>query len=67
MAMVKLAEPPAPGARMVLTVHDELCFEVPLAQVEQAKAKIREAMESVFPLDVPLVVDVGAGATWADT
>ena len=66
MAMVRLAEPVAPGARMVLTVHDELAFEVPVAHVEQAKARIREVMESVHRLDVPLVVDVGAGLTWAD-
>jgi DNA polymerase-1 len=66
MAMVKLGEPPAPGARMVLTVHDELVFEVPLEHVEKAKARIREVMETVHPFDVPLVVDVGAGATWAD-
>jgi DNA polymerase-1 len=66
MAMVKLKEPPAPGARMVLTVHDELVFEVPLAEVEKAKQRIREVMETVHPFDVPLVVDVGAGATWAD-
>ena len=66
MAMVRLAEPVAPGARMVLTVHDELAFEVPVAHVEQAKARIREVMEGVHPFDVPLVVDVGAGPTWAD-
>jgi DNA polymerase-1 len=51
---------------MVLTVHDELAFEVPIAHVEQAKARIKEAMETVHPFDVPLVVDVGAGPTWAD-
>jgi len=51
---------------MVLTVHDELAFEVPEALVEEAKAKIRDFMETVYPLDVPLVVDVGAGPTWAD-
>jgi DNA polymerase-1 len=66
MAMVRLAAPPAPGARMVLTVHDELAFEVPVAHVEKARATIREAMETVHPFDVPLVVDVGAGPTWAD-
>ena len=67
IAMVKLVDPPAPGARMVLTVHDELAFEVPIAHVDQAKARIREVMETVHPFDVPLVVDVGAGPTWADT
>lgn len=66
MAMVKLAEPPTPGARMVLTVHDELAFEVPIAEVDEAKARIKDAMETVHPFDVPLVVDVGAGPTWAD-
>ncbi|MBK9261377.1 MAG: DNA polymerase I [Polyangiaceae bacterium] len=66
LAMVRLGEPIVPGARMVLTVHDELTFEVPEDRVDEAKAKVREAMEGVFELSVPLVVDVGAGPTWAD-
>ncbi|WP_437983124.1 DNA polymerase I [Sorangium sp. So ce117] len=66
LAMVRVPRPVVPGARMVLTVHDELAFEVPTGAVDEAKAKVREAMESVFPLDVPLVVDVGHGLTWAD-
>ena len=53
-----------PGARMILTVHDELVFEVPEAKVEEASARIREAMESAVKLDVPLLVDVGSGANW---
>jgi DNA polymerase-1 len=65
-AMVRLSEPVVPGATMVLTVHDELVFEVPVAAAEEAKAKIRAVMEGVAKLDVPLVVDVGAGATWAE-
>jgi DNA polymerase-1 len=65
-AMVRLADPGIPGARMVLTVHDELVFEVPEAHVAAAKAHIKEAMETVHPFDVPLVVDVGAGPTWAE-
>ncbi len=66
LAMVRLSEPVVAGARMVLTVHDELTFEVPEDRVDEAKAKVREAMEGVFSLSVPLVVDVGAGLTWAD-
>ncbi|WP_438025918.1 DNA polymerase I [Sorangium sp. So ce233] len=66
LAMVRVPRPVVPGARMVLTVHDELAFEVPADAVDEAKAKVREAMESVFPLDVPLVVDIGHGPTWAD-
>jgi DNA polymerase-1 len=67
MAMVKLAEPVVPGARMVLTVHDELAFEVPEQRAAEAAERIREAMEKVVDFDVPLVVDVGMGKTWADT
>ncbi len=66
LAMVRVPRPVVPGARMVLTVHDELAFEVPAEAVDEAKAKVREAMESVFPLDVPLVVDIDHGPTWAD-
>jgi len=66
LAMLRLREPPTPGARMVLTVHDELVFEVPDAEVDQAKRRVRDAMERAYPLDVPLAVDVGAGKTWKD-
>ncbi len=66
LAMVRLAEPVVPGARMVLTVHDELAFEVPEALADEAKAKVTRAMETVADLDVPLVVDAGYAASWAD-
>ena len=66
LAMVKLAEPVVAGARMVLTVHDELVFEVPEAAIDEAAAKTKATMESAFPLDVPLVVDVGWGRNWAE-
>ncbi|MBL9021114.1 MAG: DNA polymerase I [Myxococcales bacterium] len=66
LAMVKLREPVVPGAKMVLTVHDELDFEVPEERAEEAAAKIREVMENVVTLDVPLVVDVGWGKSWAE-
>ena len=65
LAMVRLATPTVPGVRMVLTVHDELVFEVPRDRVEEAAASIKTAMESIHPLDVPLVVDVGWGEHWA--
>jgi DNA polymerase-1 len=65
LAMVKLGSGDVvPGARMILTVHDELVFEVPEASVAEASARIREAMESAVKLDVPLVVDVGSGPNW---
>jgi DNA polymerase-1 len=66
MAMVALRDPVVPGARMVLTVHDELAFEVPEGEAHEAAEKIRRAMTSVARLDVPLVVEVGQGSTWAD-
>ncbi len=65
LAMIRLGEGDVvPGARMILTVHDELVFEVPDARVEEASRRIKEAMESAFTLDVPLVVDVGHGPDW---
>jgi DNA polymerase-1 len=66
LAMIALAEPPVAGAKMILTVHDELVFEVPKGREEEAASVVREKMSSVVKLAVPLVVDVGWGATWAD-
>lgn len=66
MAMVTLGQGEVvPGATMVLTVHDELLFEVPKEHTELAKARVKEAMEGAMTLDVPLTVDVGAGENWA--
>jgi DNA polymerase-1 len=55
-----------PGARMILTVHDELLFEVPGDRAEEAAAFVREKMESAVRLSVPLTVDVGIGPNWKD-
>ena len=67
LAMIKLGDGDVvPGARMILTVHDELVFEVPDALVPEAEKRIKEAMESAFTLDVPLEVDVGHGQHWGD-
>ncbi len=65
LAMVALRTPPVPGARMLLTVHDELVFEVPKGREEDAAKVIREKMAGVVELAVPLVVDVGWGDSWA--
>jgi len=51
--------------RMLLTVHDELVFEVPIDEREVAEALVRSTMESVCELRVPLAVDVGFGPNWA--
>jgi DNA polymerase-1 len=55
-----------PGARLVLQVHDELLLEVPEAEVDRTMETVREAMESVQALRVPLRVDLGCGRTWFD-
>ncbi len=51
-------------AIMILQVHDELVFEVPASRVDPLSALVRERMEGVLQLAVPLVVDVGYGANW---
>lgn len=51
--------------RMTMTVHDELVFEVPDAEVDRMRELIPEVMGAVVELRVPLVVDVGVGPTWA--
>ncbi|HEX2674594.1 MAG TPA: DNA polymerase I [Polyangiaceae bacterium] len=66
LAMLALKDPPTPGARMTLSVHDELVFEVPEAEVAEAEAKIKVAMENVYQLAVPLIVEVGHGPNWND-
>ena len=53
-------------AAMILTVHDELLFEVPDETAESAVAFVRDRMESVVALAVPLTVDVGVGRSWKD-
>jgi DNA polymerase-1 len=53
-------------SRMTLQVHDELVFEVPLAEVEAMRELVQQQMENVHALRVPLVVDVGVGKNWRD-
>lgn len=65
LAMLALRAPPVPGARMILTVHDELLFEVPLGREAEAAAVVKEKMAGVVELAVPLVVDAGTGPDWA--
>ena len=54
-------------SRMLLQVHDELVFEVPESEMETLQALVKQEMESVHSLSVPLVVDVGAGRNWMET
>jgi len=53
-------------SRMTLQVHDELVFEVPENEVEAMQPLVREHMEKVHALAVPLQVDMGVGVNWRD-
>ncbi|MHA7839373.1 MAG: DNA polymerase, partial [bacterium] len=52
--------------RMVLQVHDELVFEAPVEEQERLSGLVRERMEGVARLAVPLTVEIGVGASWRD-
>jgi DNA polymerase-1 len=52
--------------RMLLTVHDELVFEAPEAELEKAREVVRAEMEGAYPLKVPLRVDIGVGQNWKE-
>jgi DNA polymerase I len=51
---------------MTLQVHDELVFEVPESELDVMRSLVREYMEKVHPLAVPLVVEIGVGMNWRD-
>lgn len=53
-------------SRMLLQVHDELVLECPPEELEEARSLVRQAMESVEKLAVPLVVETAAGPNWRD-
>jgi DNA polymerase-1 len=55
-----------PQVRLLLTVHDELVFEVPTAEVATFCPWVKAEMESAYDLRVPLVVEVHQGASWGD-
>jgi DNA polymerase-1 len=55
-----------PQARMILTVHDELLFEVPKSDADDLASLVRDRMQSAAALNVPLTVDVGVGENWKE-
>jgi DNA polymerase-1 len=69
LAMIKVQDfldREASDTRMLLTVHDELVLEAPEKTAQSIGERLRQTMEGVFPMDVPLKVDLGIGRTWAD-
>ena len=65
-AMIDIHDALHRGARMILTVHDELLFEVPETAARDVADFVRDRMEHAADLDVPLTVDVGIGPNWHD-
>ena len=53
-------------SRMILQVHDELNFNVPVEEIERVKAIVCEEMENAYPLQVPLLADSGVGRNWLE-
>ena len=54
------------AARMILQVHDELLFEAPVKEKEALEKLVRQEMEGVHKLIVPVVVEIGTGPNWRD-
>jgi DNA polymerase-1 len=69
LAMIEIArrlEAEGLRTKMILQVHDELLFEAPPEELERVRTLVKPAMEQVYPLKVPLVVDLKAGPNWRD-
>jgi DNA polymerase-1 len=66
LAMIALDKRLDDTAQMLLTVHDEIVIEVPEARAAQVAGIVKETMENIFPLAVPLKVDAHYGRSWYD-
>src|SRR5207247_462545 len=69
MAMIRIDAAIIEGglkSRMTLQVHDELVFEVPEEESDVMRTLVREQMENVHALTVPLLVEIGVGRNWRD-
>ncbi|MGQ0709423.1 MAG: DNA polymerase I [Rhodoferax sp.] len=64
VAVQKALDAQALGTRMVMQVHDELVFEVPLSEVDWVREQVPRLMAGVAQLAVPLLAEVGVGANW---
>ncbi len=69
LAMIKVANELEKGnykAKLIMQVHDELIIDCPLDEVEKIKPLLKNAMESVVKLEVPLIAEVGVGDNWLE-
>ena len=53
-------------SRMILTVHDELIFDASREEEDELCEMVKDTMENVVGLEVPLLVEIGKGETWLD-
>ena len=53
-------------AKLIMQVHDELIIDTPLDEVEKVKVLLKDAMESIVKLEVPLIAEVGVGDNWLE-
>ncbi len=69
LAMIKVHDElpqVSPTARLLLQVHDELVVEAPVDEVEKLSKFLKETMENIYTLNVPIVVEVGIGRNWGE-
>ena len=69
LAMLRLYDAQSTHAwagKMLVQVHDELLFEVLDAELEKAQRTIKNLMENVLPLSIPVIVDLKTGRNWAE-
>ena len=66
LAMIRAYEKIPAEARLILTVHDEIVTLTPDSVVDQTREAIREAMEEIYFLDVPLIADIKVVQKWGD-
>jgi len=53
-------------SKMILTVHDELVFDVPAEEEKELCEMVKKTMENVMILEVPLLVEIGRGKNWLE-
>ena len=69
MAMIKVHHALREGGfktKMLLTVHDELVFDMHKEEEETVKPVIEECMKTALPLEVPIEVELGTGSSWLE-
>jgi DNA polymerase-1 len=54
------------AAKLLLTVHDELVFELPPHETEDLKEILKSSMEKIIELDVPLKINIAWGKNWSE-